>query len=110
MFPPHVKTEEEMKRRSKEQWHQIIQDWLLSKKSALQWCRENAIPYQSFCNWRKKYLEHPPLDTFVEVTSNHENSHAGIELCCNDVWIHLSKDFDDDALARCLSTLRRLPC
>lgn len=44
-------------RRSAEQWHSIIKRWQLSGQSAAQFCKEQALGYVSFCQWRKRLMQ-----------------------------------------------------
>lgn len=41
-------------RRSAEQWQSLVNQWQASGQSARQFCKEQALGYASFCQWRKR--------------------------------------------------------
>jgi hypothetical protein len=100
-----------MKRRSPEEWYQLIQQWLLSGKSGAMWCRENQISYQAFGYWRKKNSSMPDSEPFVELTDVPKtDSQSGVDLFLGGVTLQLTKDFDETTLLRCLVALKKLSC
>jgi hypothetical protein len=40
-------------RRSREQWQQIIEQFQVSGQSGSAFCKAQAIPYASFCQWKQ---------------------------------------------------------
>lgn len=42
------------KRRTPEQWQQVVKEWQQSGQSARIFCAEQSIGYASFCQWRKR--------------------------------------------------------
>lgn len=48
------------KHRTAKQWKDIVEQYHLSGLSGVQFCREQKIPYASFCKWRQK-LSQPKL-------------------------------------------------
>ena len=45
------------KRRTPEQWQQLVEQWQDSGLSATRFCSINEVGYASFCNWRKRLTE-----------------------------------------------------
>jgi len=43
------------KRRTRQQWQQLIEQWQASGVSAPQFCSEHHIAYSSFCKWRQHF-------------------------------------------------------
>lgn len=41
-------------RRSAEQWQSLVDQWQASGQSAKRFCKEQALGYASFCQWRKR--------------------------------------------------------
>lgn len=44
-------------RRSPEQWQALIDQWQQSGQSAKQFCKEQALGYASFCQWKKRLAQ-----------------------------------------------------
>ena len=44
-------------RRSTEQWQSLVDQWQRSGQSAKQFCKEQAVGYASFCQWRKRLTQ-----------------------------------------------------
>ena len=95
-----------------EKWKIRFEQWRESDLSGAAWCRENNITYQVFLYWRKKLEPSqetvPSSESFVELLDS-KNPHklgTGIEVECQGVRIHLSKDFDAASFLRCLKLLR----
>lgn len=72
------------KRRTRPQWQALVDQQRDSDLSATQFCREHAIGYASFCNWRRRLTQsnnsgsgnnHPP--SFVDVSSLMNSADAG---------------------------------
>ena len=42
------------RRRTPDEWQQLVSEWLQSDQSASQFCTERSIGYASFCQWRKR--------------------------------------------------------
>lgn len=59
------------KRRTPEQWQQVVKEWQQSGQSARAFCAEQSIGYASFCQWRKRLsaLEalNEPAPSFVDL-------------------------------------------
>ena len=47
------------KHRTAEQWQALIDQQRDSGLSATQFCKEHALGYASFCNWRKRLSDQP---------------------------------------------------
>lgn len=107
-----------------ESWEKMIQEWLVSGKSAKAWCIAHRLPYRAFLSWKKRlkvlqelsYKSPPPLASpspghpcFVELTDS-PNTASGIYLECANVKIHLSNAFDSLTLSRCLNIIRGGAC
>jgi len=96
----------------KQLWKERLKNWELPQQSALAWCRQNDISYQSFKYWKRK-LSSPqessePImaDSFIEITEKEADQGSGIEIEIEGMFIRLCKDFDSDALNRCCRALR----
>jgi len=50
-------------RRSAEQWQSLVDQWQASGQSARQFCKEQALGYASFCQWRKRLNRTDPKTT-----------------------------------------------
>ncbi|WP_077528986.1 IS66 family insertion sequence element accessory protein TnpA [Vreelandella utahensis] len=64
------------KRRTPEQWRDLVDQQRDSGLSAMQFCKQQDIGYASFCNWRKRLSEDPVSDStgsdeagFVDLSS-----------------------------------------
>lgn len=60
-------------RRSAEQWQSLIDQWQASGQSAKQFCKEQALGYASFCQWRKR-LSRPEEKTATAQPNTSEPS------------------------------------
>ena len=53
------------KRRTPEQWQQLVEQWKDSGLPATRFCNINEVGYASFCNWRKRLAEVAPQPATV---------------------------------------------
>lgn len=91
-----------------EHWEMLIKNWSSSSKSMRKWCLENSIPINTFRYWRDKFSSQELDKTaFVEIL---EEQSIGIEIRYQGFEIHISKEFNEQALVRCLSAMRRGLC
>ena len=108
-----------MRRRNpylEKEWQDKIECWVTSGKSVKGWCRENNINKSKFYYWRRKLTEiqSSPLQKnetkipFIEVLPDKPHSRSGIEISVKHAAIHLSKDFDEVSLLRCLKVLEQI--
>ena len=90
-------------------WEARVREWEKSGKTAYAWCRETDVPYQNFLSWRRRLSNRPPQSaiSFVELPQDRSVG-SGLEVDIGGAKIHLSRDFDDEALLRCLQVMRRL--
>ncbi len=51
------------KRRTRQQWQLLIEQWQSSELSAPQFCSEHHIAYSSFSKWRQLFNPHTDKDT-----------------------------------------------
>lgn len=51
------------KHRTPEQWQALVDQQRDSGLSAPKFCKQQNIGYASFCNWRKRLLDHPVSDS-----------------------------------------------
>jgi hypothetical protein len=95
-------------------WEIKIDQWRASGLGAMDWCRTNGIPYQTFHYWRKKLGNKPSLSHdkaasqsphFVELVESSKNT-TGIEIQYQGFILRLSKDFDSTTFQRCIQLLR----
>lgn len=98
------------------EWNTRLESWSESGLSGASWCRQNNINYQVFTYWRKKLkgqtqetesTQPPSHNPFVELLDSAKGS-TGIEISYKGVNLHLSKDFDEGTLQRCIQVLRSL--
>lgn len=90
------------KRRTPEQWQQVVNDWQQSGQSARAFCTEQSIGYASFCQWRKRLstseaLNEPePAPSFVDLGALTEGNGSGgwriVLSLGNGVELRLSQD------------------
>lgn len=52
MNTPNIQTKP--KRRTRDQWEQLVREWEQSGDSAKAFCTARAVGYASFCQWRKR--------------------------------------------------------
>lgn len=55
-------------RRRTEQWQSLVDQWQQSGQSAKQFCKEQAVGYASFCQWKRR-LAHSDEKTTAEASS-----------------------------------------
>ena len=98
-----------MREQKRSQWRERFEEWRVSGLSAAAWCRNNNIPYPTFCYWKKRLEKTCFLPTqFAEVPP--ESSEKGLAIEYRGFKIVLLPDFDADTLLRCLEALRATPC
>ncbi len=107
---------EESRPRTKNEWRELVDNWLLSGQSMAAWCRANQVVYHRFLRWKKQI--HPeglgpinesvlPGDHFIEIAESPiSTKESGVALDCRGISIRLAVDFDADTLQRCLQALR----
>lgn len=93
-------------------WKDRIQEWQASGKSLAEWSRENKFVYSQSIYWKMRFLgsknkKHSYPKGFMEL-KDECRSDAGIIIETPAGRIHLSTDFDQSTLARCLAILRDL--
>lgn len=66
------------RRRSRQQWQVLVDQWQQSDQSAKQFCDEQLLGYASFCQWRKRLSQtetakpaarQAPDTSFLDLTS-----------------------------------------
>jgi len=55
-------------RRSAPAWAELIEQYQCSGLSGAQFCREQKLPYASFCKWRQRILESDDLQSSLAVS------------------------------------------
>lgn len=90
-------------------WKDRIQEWQASGKSLAQWSRENDFVYSQSIYWKMRFLgsqkkKHSSPKGFLEL-KDEDRSDSGIIIEAAAARIHLSIDFDQSTLARCLELL-----
>ncbi len=93
-------------------WKDRIQDWQASGKSLAQWSRENNFVYSRTVYWKVRFLgsqseKHSSPKGFLEL-KDESRPDAGIIIETAAGRIHLSTNFDQSTLARCLELLGNL--
>jgi len=94
----------------RQEWKARINNWRTSKKSGAQWCRENNIKTDIFYYWSNKFSHLKPYEKetckFIEIPKEKLQEHIGIEICHENIFLRLSKDFDESSLCRILKVLQ----
>jgi len=89
-------------------WKDRIHEWQASGKSLAQWSRENNLVYSRTVYWKMRFLgshkKHSYPQGFLEL-KDEGKSDAGIIIEAAAARIHLSTDFDQSTLIRCLELL-----
>lgn len=88
-------------------WKGRIQQWQASGKTLAEWGRENHFVYSQCIYWKMRFLgskKNPSPKGFLEITDD-DPSKSGIAIEAGEVRIHLSTDFDQSTLLRCLALL-----
>ena len=101
-------------RRSREQWQELVHQWQSAKMTAIAWCRQNNVPYESFIIWKNRLKSERAQSTtndqlFVELTDT-TSEYSGIELHHLDFKLTIRKHFHQETLLHCLQVLKRLSC
>ena len=97
----------------KNYWEQKLADWQRSGKNGSEWCRQENESYYKFTYWKKILLPpdtSPAPQAFVEIKQE-SSSATGICLECQNIRLHLEKEFDEKILKRVLNLLQaNFPC
>jgi len=111
------------RKESEELWHERLYAWKVSGNNIAKWCRDNEVSYVRFFYWKNRFTPEQELvlippklsPPFIELTESPQSestplisANSGISLSFQKMHIHLSKDFDRDALVKCLNTLKML--
>lgn len=91
-----------------EHWKVTVNNWASSGKSMRKWCLENSIPMNTFRYWKEKFSPQKLDKTaFVEIP---EEQSIGIEIRYKGFEIHVGQEFNEQALVRCLTAMKRGLC
>lgn len=91
------------------EWSEKVRRQAASGKSAATWCKEHSIAYQSFIYWRKRLSPSSPSleplnrSSFLELPQSEPKT--WMEISVPGVKLAISKDFDREALLRCMQML-----
>lgn len=96
-------------RRSREQWLELVHQWKESNTTAIAWCREHGISYESFIIWKNRLntdarLTDKPFIELVDVTP----ISSGIEIHHRNLKFIVRKNFDPESLLQCLQVLEKI--
>jgi len=98
-------------KRSRQQWLELVQQWQSTNMSAKAWCGAHDVSYESFIIWKNrlksdlsKTLDHK--QPFVELVD--AAPHSGIEIHHRSLKLTIERNFDPEALLRCLQILERI--
>jgi len=97
-------------------WKERIQEWQASGKTLAQWVKENNFVYSQCIYWKVRFLgsenkknsSHVPRG-FLELKDEKQTG-SGIIIEAAGTRIHLSTDFDQSTLLRCLALLKGGAC
>ena len=97
------------KRRAKEEWLELVEDWEASGMSGAAWCRERGVHYQCFLYWRRRSRDLagtsqaviPAEGGFCEILPS-----GRLTLEVDGVLLHLERGFDGGLLREVVSTLK----
>jgi hypothetical protein len=92
-------------------WKERIQLYEASNHegSIAGWCRSQQISYDSFLYWKSKFGSKASRQGSFKELFN-PNSIAGLTIECHSVKIHLSHNFDEATLVKCLKILKGNLC
>jgi len=97
-------------------WQERIHQWQLTGMPLTKWSRENNFKYSKCLYWKLRLLGSGTAEKskyvpngFVEIEED-KNAESGIFIEKGKMRIHLSKDFDQTTLLRCLSILEGGAC
>lgn len=91
-----------------EHWKDLINNWASSGKSVRKWCLENSIPMNTFRYWQNKFsLQTLDEKSFVEIV---EEKSIPLVIRCKNFEILVDREFDEEALLRCLQAMRSALC
>lgn len=96
-----------------QKWREHILKQEKSSSSISSWCHQNNISTHVFHYWRNKL--YPKRDRKVDLSRNCfteliDRQGTGITLECQDIRIHLDKQFDPSTLKQCLKILKEIKC
>jgi hypothetical protein len=98
-------------KRSREQWQELVCQWQDTQMTAIAWCRQQDISYESFIIWknRLKNSSQPTASKqpFVELIDT-TPAHSGIEIHCRDLKLTIRKNFDPEVLLQSLQVLEKV--
>jgi len=86
-------------------WLERIHEQKSSSLSIAVWCKQNQIPYQTFCYWKRR-LTKPSITQVSFIEQQEKDTQSGIQLECKGIKVHLEKDFDSSTLSRVLTLLK----
>ena len=97
-------------------WKKRVEEWKVSGKNVAQWSKENNIPSCQLYYWRDRFagkprrrlrrIESKSLFTEIKDDPEKQSAESGISISIQEVQINLSREFDQDALLRCLKTFK----
>lgn len=106
-------TQKYARRRTREAWQELVQQWETTQMSAKAWCLQHEISYESFIIWRKRLKSALPVaagssnTAFVELIDP-STAPSGIEIHVQNLRLSLCTNFDSTTLHRCLQVLEKL--
>jgi len=107
------------RRRSRQEWEQLIEEWRDSGSSAVGFCRHRKISPRTFAWWRWKLGAElrgegaPPDFVEVKVLPAPPAPHAAVpvfDVLVAGLVVRVPEGYDEEALVRLVSTLERRPC
>lgn len=118
-----AKKQHSIRKESEKLWRERFCAWKASGNNIAKWCRDNEVSYVRFFYWKNRLFQEQELalsstrllPPFVELTESPQpestplfSANSGISLSFQEMQIHLSNNFDREALLRCLNTLKML--
>jgi hypothetical protein len=105
------------KKRGRESWIRLFEEWLSSGLSQRRFCERREISFSTFCYWRRRLrgdseVESQPCFIPVEIKPLRQStrpSHYEVRLK-DGVRIRVPSDFESESLSRLIDLLRGERC
>lgn len=96
------------KKRSAEEWMNLVNEYKVSNLTLSVWCRKNEISKSSIYPYIKKYEEslNPSAQSWGEITIPKNTELSPISLKIGDVTLDIKSGFDKQMLADILRVVR----
>ena len=95
-------------RRTESEWRKIIKEWIASRKSQHDFCKQSGIPLSSFCRWRRKLKGNNSAENSLVKIENKDNfSPCNILIQTNYCKITISGNENTQTLSDLFCAIRK---